>query len=64
MACLISFLQQAQKARGIHPELRKYFYKEYSNLTWEEFLTTKVGLWVVGLRVRVLKSPFMVEVGQ
>ena len=46
MACLISFLQQAQKARGIHPELRKYFYKEYSNLTWEEFLTTKFGLWV------------------
>ena len=29
-----------------YPELKKYFYKEYSNVTREEFLTTKFGLWV------------------
>ena len=28
------------QARDIYPELRKYFYKEHSNVTWEEFLTT------------------------
>ena len=34
------------QARDIYPELKKYFYKENSNVTWEEFLTTKFGLWV------------------
>ena len=34
------------KARDIHPELKKYFDKENSNVTWEEFLTTKFGLWI------------------
>ena len=34
------------KARDIYPELKKYFYREHSNVTWEEFLTTKFGLWV------------------
>ena len=34
------------KASGIYPELSKYFYKENSNVTWEEFLTTKFGLWI------------------
>ena len=34
------------QARDIYPELRKYFYKEHSNVTWEEFLTTKFGLWI------------------
>ena len=34
------------KARGIYPELKKYFYKKNSNVTWEEFLTTKFGLWI------------------
>ena len=29
---------------GIYPELKKYFYKENSNVTWEEFLITKFGL--------------------
>ena len=28
------------RARDIYPELKKYFYKEHSNVTWEEFLTT------------------------
>ena len=26
--------------------MKKYFYKEYSNVTWEELLTTKFGLWI------------------
>ena len=34
------------KARDIYPELKKYFYREHFNVTWEEFLTTKFGLWV------------------
>ena len=31
-------------ASGIYPELKNYFYKENSNVTWEELLTTKFGL--------------------
>ena len=27
-------------------ELAKYFYREHSNVTWEEFLTTKFALWI------------------
>ena len=34
------------QARDIYPELKKYFYKENSNVTEEEFLTTKFGLWI------------------
>ena len=34
------------QARDIYPELRKYFYKEQSNVAWEEFLTTKYELWI------------------
>ena len=34
------------KARDIYSELRKYFYKENSNVTWEEFLATEFGLWI------------------
>ena len=30
-------------ARDIYPELKKYFYREHSNVKWEEFLTTKFG---------------------
>ena len=33
------------QARDIYPELKKYFYREHSNVTWEEFLTTKFCLW-------------------
>ena len=25
-------------ARDIYPELKKYFYREHSNVTWQEFL--------------------------
>ena len=31
-------------ARDVYPELKKYFYKEHSDVAWEEFLTTKFGL--------------------
>ena len=34
------------QARDIYPELKKYFYREHSNVTWEEFLTTKFWLWI------------------
>ena len=34
------------KARDIYPELKKYFYKENSDVTCEEFLSTKFGLWI------------------
>ena len=32
------------KTRDIYPELKKYFYKENSDVTYEEFLSTKFGL--------------------
>ena len=34
------------QSRDIYPELKKYFYREHSNVTWEGFLTTKFGLWI------------------
>ena len=34
------------QARDIYLELKKYFYREHSNVTWEKFLTTKFGLWI------------------
>ena len=34
------------QARDIYPELKKYFYKEQSNVTLEDFSTTKFGLWI------------------
>ena len=33
-------------ALHIYPELEKYFYKEHSNVTWEELLTAKFALWI------------------
>ena len=33
-------------ARDIYPELKKYFYKETSDVNHEEFLSTKFGLWI------------------
>ena len=36
----------ALQARDIYPEIKNYFYREHSNITWEEFLTTKFGLWI------------------
>ena len=32
------------QVRYIYPELK--IYSEHSNVTWEEFLTTKFGLWI------------------
>ena len=34
------------QARDIYPGFNKCFYGEHSNVTWEEFLTTKFGLWI------------------
>ena len=34
------------KARDIYPELKKYFYKENADVTCEELLSTKFGLWI------------------
>ena len=34
------------QARDIYPELKKYLYKENYNMTWEDFLTAKLGLWI------------------
>ena len=34
------------KARDIYPGLKKYFYKEVSDVNNEEFLSTKFGLWI------------------
>ena len=34
------------QARNIYPELKKYFQKEHSNATFEEFVTTQFALWI------------------
>ena len=34
------------QVRGIYLELEKYFYKENSDVTCEDFLTTKFALWI------------------
>ena len=34
------------QAGDIYPEMKKYFYKEHSDVTWEDFLSTKFGLWI------------------
>ena len=34
------------QARDICPEIKKYFYKENSDVTWDKFLTTKFSLWI------------------
>ena len=39
------------QARATYPELKKYFYRDHSNITWEEFLTTKFGLSKKDLRL-------------
>ena len=49
------------QARDIYPEIKKYFYREHSNMTWEEFLTTKFGLWI---HVPVLTTLFTAVAGQ
>ena len=45
MACLINSAAGLQ-AREIYPELKKYYYKENSDVTQENFLTTKFALWI------------------
>ena len=50
------------QTRDIYPELKMYFYREHSNATWEEFLTTKFGLWIdTGSSITTL---FTVAAGQ
>ena len=34
------------QVRDIYPELKIFSCKEHSNVTWEEFLTTKFALWI------------------
>ena len=34
------------QARETYPELKKYFYKENSDVTWEGFFKTKFALWI------------------
>ena len=34
------------QARDIYLELKKIFYKENSEVTWEGLLTTKLALWI------------------
>ena len=46
MGCLINFLQLDYRPETFTPELKKYFYKEDSDVTWKGFLTTKFGLWI------------------
>ena len=46
MACPINSLRlDYRQERVIYPELSKYFYKEHSDVTWEDFLTAELALW-------------------
>ena len=45
MACLTNCLSWITGQRHL-PRAKKYFYREHSNVTWEEFLTIKFGLWI------------------
>ena len=53
------------RARDIYPELEKYFYRgpSLSDVTWEEFLTTKYALWI-DRRSSTDNTLFMAMVGQ
>ena len=42
----LQLFRHGLQARNIYPELKKYFYKENSDVTWEEFLTAKFALWI------------------
>ena len=46
MACPTSSFTARLPARKIYPELKKYFYKENSDVKWEDFLKTKFALWM------------------
>ena len=39
-------LQARDIYKDIYPELKKYFYREHSKVTWEEFLATKFALLI------------------
>ena len=38
------------QVRDIYPELGKYFYKEHSEVTWEEFLQQNLGYGLIHVR--------------
>ena len=42
----LQFYRARLQARDIYPELKIYFYKENSDVTWEGFLTTTFALWI------------------
>ena len=48
------------QAKDIYPELKKFFYKEHSSLTLEEFLTQNLLCGLI--RGQVLRTHFMVVV--
>ena len=48
------------QAKDIYPELKKFFYKEHSSLTLEEFLTKNLLFGLI--RGQVLTTHFMVVV--
>ena len=50
------------QAREIYPELSKYFYKENTDVTWEDFLTTKFAYGLI--HVRTLIKHFMAAAEQ
>ena len=45
MGCLTNSLQIDYRLE-IFTQSKKVFFREHSNVTWEEFLTTKFGLWI------------------
>ena len=53
------------QAREIYPELKRYFYKENSDVTWEDVLMTKFALWIdtpssiekSGILLQIEKAP-------
>ena len=42
----LQYYRAGLQARDIYPELKKYFYIENSDVTWEGFLTTRFALWI------------------
>ena len=43
---LLQLFNAGLHARDIYPELKIFFYKGHANVTWEQFLKTKLGLWM------------------
>ena len=42
MACPHQLFSAGLQAKKIHPELKKYFYKGNSDVTWEDFFDDKI----------------------